>query len=141
MAKTKKAHFKSKYNWTSPKGETNNSPSKTVQGESYTIKELLEKHSTGLMPPVGLEPQYDTEEPTHDDSMLLRKQNLDLTDIDDLKDTVNKTKAKQSAIKKKEAEAKQSKIDKALEHYDRSSAGADETIKGDSAAVSSPSEV
>lgn len=88
-------------------GEENSGKSITVQDESYTVRELLEKHVQGLMPNVGLNPEYDTEKPSLDDDMLFRRQNLDLTDIDDLKKKVGKTKSK--LAKQKEKQAKENK--------------------------------
>ncbi len=40
------------------KAEVNLQPSMTIQGEAYTIQELLKKHSSGSMPDVGREPIY-----------------------------------------------------------------------------------
>ena len=94
-----KSRFKSKWNFT-PQGETNNGISETVEGEAYTIQELLQKHVNGIMPPVGLNPLYDHDEPTHEDDVTLRKPDLDLTDIDDMKIKVKKA---QATLKKKEA--------------------------------------
>lgn len=117
----KKTNHKTKYTYATSNtfkthgGEKNSGKSITVQDEAYTIKELLEKHTQGLMPNVGKTPIYDYEEATHEDDITLRKPNLDLTDIDELKVKVKKTVSKveqQKARKKKETE-----------NNDRSSAG------------------
>lgn len=70
------------------KGEKNELPSLTVQGDAYTVKQLLEKHVQGIMPPVGLDPLYDHEEPSFEDDTTLRNPDLDLTDIDKIKDKI-----------------------------------------------------
>lgn len=105
-------------------GEKNSGKSITVQNEAYTIKELLEKHTQGLMPSVGLNPQYDHEEATHDDDITHRKPNLDLTDIDELKTKVNATKEKisksENLKKQKALKAKKEKEEKEI--FDRLSA-------------------
>jgi len=48
-------------------------PSKTIVGESYTIQELLRKHTTGLMPQIGKEPQW--QEDANFDSLDMQKVN------------------------------------------------------------------
>lgn len=84
-------------------GEKNDGKSQTVQDESYTIRELLEKHTQGLMPNVGLNPQYDHDEPTHDDDVTLRSPDFDLSDIDKMKEKVSTAKNKlQKAQKEKQ---------------------------------------
>lgn len=82
-------------------GEAVNSKSMTVQDESYTIRELLDRHTQGLMPPVGLSPEYDYDgEATHEDDVTFRKTDLDLTDIDEMAKKVKKTTEK---VKKQRA--------------------------------------
>ena len=101
-------------------------PSQTVQGEAYTIQELLQKHVNGIMPSVGLDPQYDHDDGAElDDDVTMRKPDLDLTDIDSMSEKVRETTNK---IKK----AKETKRKKARSEQpnDRSSAGAPEAKKG-----------
>lgn len=40
-------------------GEINLEPSKTIQGETYTIRELLRKHQSGAMPDVARNPIWE----------------------------------------------------------------------------------
>ncbi len=94
--------------------EQNNGQSQTVEGESYTIQELIKRHVNGLMPPVGLTPLYDHDEPTHDDYIGMRKPDFDLTDIDEIKNKVKDANEKISKAQK----AKQSKA-KEAEQIDR----------------------
>ncbi len=112
MEKKKNHYTRQKYQnsntFKSHGGEKNSGKSKTVQDESYTVRELLEKHANGLMPQVGMNPQYDYEEATHDDDVTFRKPDLDLTDIDEISLKVKKT---HSAIKRAE-EAKRKANDK-----------------------------
>lgn len=94
-----------------PYKEKNDGIGQTAQGESYTIQELLNKHVNGIMPPVGLSPQYDHDNPTFDDDVTLRKPDLDLSDIDNIKDKIktvqSETNARKKALKAKgESEAK-----------------------------------
>jgi len=113
-------------------------PSQTVEGEAYTIQELLQKHVNGIMPNVGLNPQYDGDdtEVSFDDDITFRKPDLDLTDIDTMAEKVKKTTQK---IKKaKEAKRKKARSE---QPNDRSSAGANEAEKANSEAAGSNSEV
>ncbi len=92
--------------------ETNNGKSDTVQGEAYTIQELIKRHTNGLMPPVGLTPLYDHEEPTHEDSTILRKPDFDLTDIDEVRNTIKETNKKLSNAQKAKAKKEAEQIDR-----------------------------
>jgi len=103
-----KTIYKNKWKF-EPTGEKNNKPSQTVQGEAYTIQELLKKHANGIMPPVGLDPLYDHDEPTFEDDLTLRKPDLDLTDIEDIKNKVskaNETRAKHAEYNDRMSKAK-----------------------------------
>ncbi len=92
--------------------ESNNGKSQTVQGESYTIQELIKRHVNGLMPPVGLTPLYDHDEPTHEDSTILRKPDFDLTDIDEVKKTITETNKKLSNAQKAKAKKDAEQVDR-----------------------------
>jgi len=52
-------------------------PSKTIVGESYTIQELLRKHTTGLMPQIGKEPVWQ-EDATFDSIDMQKLNNADI---------------------------------------------------------------
>lgn len=61
--------------------ETNKKPSLTIPDESYTIKELLKKHTRGMMPE-GLNRNgiYLEEDATHDTLDYQKFQRMDITD-------------------------------------------------------------
>ncbi|MEM3318415.1 MAG: hypothetical protein QXT80_02585, partial [Thermoplasmatales archaeon] len=44
------------------KGEINNSPSETIEGQSLTINEILIKFTQGTLPNIGLDNYYDTDQ-------------------------------------------------------------------------------
>jgi len=72
---------RTKHNWelSIDDKEINLSPSKTIQGESYTIQELLKKHASGNMPDIERNGVYQDDE--NIDSMDMEKyQRLDLAD-------------------------------------------------------------
>ena len=60
-------------------------PSQTIPDQAYTIRELLEKYSTGIMPPVGKIPHYE-EDPDIDDPDFTRDPAFDLSDATRIKD-------------------------------------------------------
>lgn len=75
------------------KPEVNNEPSMTIPGESYTVTELLGRSMRGmdirLMERHGIyedDPDYDS------DMLILRKPDLDLTDIDSIGRRLERTK-------------------------------------------------
>lgn len=43
------------------KGEINNSPSETIEGQSLSINEILIKFTQGTLPNIGLDNYYDTD--------------------------------------------------------------------------------
>ena len=83
----------------------------TVQGESYTILELLQKHTQGIDTNIERQTHYDDD--ADFDSMDKSKlQSMDLVDIDELKENVKITvNSKTKKLKKMEQE----KLDKQLE--------------------------
>lgn len=101
--------FQTPFNITSVTGEENNEPSETVQGDSYTVKELIEKHVNGIMPAVGLQPEYDHEEPSHDDDVTLRSPDLDLSDIDQITEKIKTVQTKLSTANEQRVESSNEK--------------------------------
>lgn len=79
-----------------PDGELNDLPSLTVEGESYTIKELLRKHVRGMMP-AGQDrsPQYSEDSEDFNQPDLNQLSQLDITDKDTL---IRKTKTHQTSL-------------------------------------------
>jgi len=66
--------------------EKGNIQTETVQGSGYTIRELLEKYTSGIMPPIGQEPYYQGDEDTINiDGQALISHGIDLTDVDEIK--------------------------------------------------------
>lgn len=118
MKKTEKKVKRQYKDTFKPTGSKNSGVTDTVAGESYTIQELFDKHTTGTMPHIGLDPQYDYEEATHDDSTLLRKPDLDLTDIEQISNEVKTTNQKIKKQKQTKHEAEQkAKKDKERAQY------------------------
>lgn len=64
-----------------PVGEVNNLPSLTIPNETYTIRELLEKHTRGVMPDIAMEGTYGEEEPDFDSPDLNQIHQMDLYDV------------------------------------------------------------
>lgn len=86
-------------------GEINEGPSLAIPGEAYTIRELLEKYTNGVMPDIHREGQYD-EEPDIDNPDMFRKPDLDLSDLD-LMETIVQTTQQQVEEQAKQAELRQ----------------------------------
>lgn len=90
------------------KGEINNSPSETIEGQSLTINEILIKFTQGTLPNIGLDNYYDTdqyEEIDFDSYDPTLDPAFDLADATQLQ--YEAMQRKQEEIKlKKEAEAK-----------------------------------
>ncbi|AXL14924.1 hypothetical protein [Microviridae sp.] len=105
MTKQKKQiqRFQTPFTITSVTGTLFTEPSQTVQGDSYTVQELIEKHVQGIAPSVGLNPEYDHEEPSFEDDVTLRKPDLDLTDIDQMSEKVKTTLEKVEKQKRRKA--------------------------------------
>ncbi len=62
----------------------NTGASITIPGETYTIRELLIRHTNGLEPMVTKSPIWQ-ENATHDDLDLQKTHSLDLTERDEIK--------------------------------------------------------
>ena len=70
------------------KGESNFGVSKTVSGESYTIKELVARQMAGTLPAIKLEAIYTGDKVDY----VLQPQfkpNFDLSDLDKMRDKAN----------------------------------------------------
>lgn len=64
-----------------PDGETFTEPSQTIKGESYTIKELLQKHVRGMLPPnIDASPQFSPDPEDFDQPDLNQMSQMDITD-------------------------------------------------------------
>ena len=64
--------------------ETPSGVSVTVEGDSYTIQELLEAHIQGLNPNVNFTPQYFEDEPSHSDTDMEKARQLDPVEVQEL---------------------------------------------------------
>lgn len=86
---------------------SHNHASDTTPNESYSVRKLLDMHKQGLHPLVEKEALWEID--TFGEELNpLRIQNLDLTDIDDLRTTIEETKAK--ALEMQKNAEKQAKI-------------------------------
>lgn len=72
-----------------PDGLYTTEPSETIPNETYTIRELLEKHTRGLDMNVGREPIFGEEEADFDSPDLNQIHQMDLYDV---QEHLNKTK-------------------------------------------------
>ncbi len=70
--------------------EVNKLPSRTIQGDSYTIKELLEKHTTGILPEIERKGQY-PESVNFDDIDYSKVVQMDIVDQQYIKTNVQIT--------------------------------------------------
>lgn len=86
--------------------------SETVQGDSYTIQELMQKHTQGIMPPVGKQPYYD-ENPDIDNPDITRRPDFDLSDVTEnqikLENLADLYKEQQVQLKLKQTKKQQQK--------------------------------
>jgi len=95
----KKYRIRTQYNYDwkkDTKFEETEGPSMTVPDESYTIKELVQRHSQGLPAQVGLNGEYD-EDPTHEDHDKRELINLDLAEKQEI---IEQQKLLQEELKK-----------------------------------------
>lgn len=80
-----------------------------VPHQSLTIRQLLEKHRTGMLGDISKNPVY-LENQDFDSENILTKQDFDLTDIDEHREKVNQKKERLETFKKlKEKKAKAEK--------------------------------
>lgn len=72
--------FRTPYNYDceSESYEKNELPSVTVPDESYTIQELLTRFTSGTMPPIWMDGEYD-EDP--DDDTIVESPGMDIVDV------------------------------------------------------------
>lgn len=117
MAKQKK-RFNNKYNFSKDEiqHEKNDGISETIQNDSYTVAELLEKHAQGILPPIGRQAFYE-ENPDIDNPDPTLDPDFDIIDAKNQLDEIS------SSLTKK-AKAEKALKEKALsETHDRSSEG------------------
>lgn len=69
-------------------GMTSKLPSKTIQGQDYTVNELLIKHANGIFPAVQQNGIYD-EEPTHEQVDFSAVNRNDISENKEMKEQVN----------------------------------------------------
>ena len=78
-------------------GESNKGGSQTIQDDHYTVQDLLNKYTQGIMPPVEKRGSYD--DPKNENNMeeldITRNPNFDLSDITEFVDSVNHKLEKQ----------------------------------------------
>ncbi len=61
-------------------GETNNLPSMTIEGQAWSIRDLLKKHQAGNMPDIERDPIWGEDNPTFDGPDLQSLSNLDISE-------------------------------------------------------------
>lgn len=88
----------------SPDGETFSEPSKTVLGESYTIKELLQKHVRGQLPADQNRSAQYSEDPEDINQPDLNQ--LNQLDITDRREYLDHTRSRQKTLLDEIAERK-----------------------------------
>lgn len=92
-----------------PDGETFTEPSQTIKGESYTIKELLQKHVRGMLPPnIDASPQYSPDPEDFNQPDLNQMSQMDITDKHIVKEN-NRSRQKDLLEEIKEVEANKAK--------------------------------
>lgn len=92
-----------------PDGEKYTLPSQTIKGESYTIKELLQKHVRGMLPPnIDASPQYSPDPEDLDQPDLNQISKMDVTDQQILRQN-NRSQQKDLLQEIKEVEEKKAK--------------------------------
>jgi len=118
------------YDHTKYKNTVFTKPSQTIVGESYTIQELLRKHTTGIMPQIAKEPIWQ-EDATLDSIDMQKVNNADIyikqelekevqigikQTLDEIEDKrAEKFKQKEEDLKaKKRSEAKEQKPENPL---------------------------
>lgn len=89
--------------------ETPKGVSKTIQGETYSIRDLLEKHTKGILPPAIVREPIWSEDADHDSVDYESIQRMDRTIKDELKAQVreNSRKLEKDIETQKEIKAKQ----------------------------------
>ncbi len=85
--------------------EHNKGNSETVQNDSYSIKQLLEKSQTGNVPPIKRVGQYH-DDPTHDTDTRIDEPDFDLADAQIIKDEIEDKIKNQKKEEAKEAKLK-----------------------------------
>lgn len=78
--------YKAWHNYKPVTGQINEEPSQTVVGETWTIKELVERYQRGMDVP-SVEPNYVDVQDIEQINAVFRK-HLDLTDLDNLRNQV-----------------------------------------------------
>jgi len=92
------------------------SPSQTVKGDAYTVRELFEKHTAGIVPPIQRIGDYDDEadldfpDPTKSPDFDLVDATQILTDIQPIKDAIEKEKNAKIKAEKAEIEELRQKL-------------------------------
>jgi len=79
-----------KHGWKRPKGTVNTLPSKTIAGETYTLRELLTKHTKGYYPEGIERTGIYAENPDFDSLDYQQLQNEDIFVKHELKSEVKK---------------------------------------------------
>lgn len=97
------------YDYRLVRAEYNSSIDETVQDDSYSVQELMQKHARGLNLDIYRRGTYDEHASIEDEPLTA----IDLTDIDEIKRQlkIEKQRIKDNAAKRIEAEQLQSVVD------------------------------
>lgn len=80
--------FQTNYNAVPRLGESNNLPSKTIPGDSYTIRELMEKFARGQIPPIAKQTYFDDPE-DFDEIDPTKDPSFDLSDATQMRESLD----------------------------------------------------
>lgn len=98
--------FQTPFNAQPRGGKVFTQPSQTVPDESYTLKEILERSQRGLVDNVIRRVVYD-DEPNLNEINILRRQGLDITDLDERLQKLNENLQTAKAEKDKKIREQQ----------------------------------
>lgn len=79
------------------KGEINNEPSQTIEGQALTVTEVLIRYSRGTLPNIQFPTYYDEVEDFDADDPTLRP-DFDLSDTDNIQEYIDYLKSKKEEI-------------------------------------------
>ena len=96
--------------------EFNNEKSLTVPDQSFTIREILERFTSGIAPPISRQAEYDDEEYLIDENIDFEENIVDITEATEKFDNSKRRYEQGSAqVEKLSKEAKEREIERAVE--------------------------
>lgn len=105
-------------------------PSQTIPDQDYSVADLLDMHIRGIKPAIENTPIYE-DDIFGEEMNPMRKQDFDLSDIDEIKDDLAKGESIVSlANKNKQKQAKKAEKTKIIEEYERQKSKSAEKTDG-----------